>query len=350
MTNERKEKIGYACAYTPLPLIHAAGYSPYRILPVSEAPDRAGAVLHDNLCPHIKRILDRALDQDLPELTGVVFVNCCDAMRRLADGWRKAQPDHKIFLLELPYSADEADVSHFAEELSELAGALSEWRGRTIPPERVGESVDQYNDLAAILDTLMDRLSRGVLGGGAQAMQDFFNMAATDPLDQSLIMLREIAATPEGKPNRSGVPVLVFGNVLADPEAFSLFEKSGVHITAADLCTGSRAFSPTTTGNGDVFRRLAEDMLSRPRCGRTFNPANPGQLAEDIVAKAKECGAKGVIAHTIKFCDPYNSRLPGVREALREADLPMLALEGDCTMRSFGQQRTRIEAFIEMLR
>ena len=47
--------IGFACAYTPLPLIAAAGFTPYRVLPLTEAPDRAGRLLHDNICPHVKR-------------------------------------------------------------------------------------------------------------------------------------------------------------------------------------------------------------------------------------------------------------------------------------------------------
>ena len=43
--------IGFACAYTPLPLIAAAGFTPYRVHPLTEAPDRAGRLLHDNICP-----------------------------------------------------------------------------------------------------------------------------------------------------------------------------------------------------------------------------------------------------------------------------------------------------------
>ena len=39
----------------------------------------------------------------------------------------------------------------------------------------------------------------------------------------------------------------------------------------------------------------------------------------------------------------------GAIEALRQHDLPLLLLEGDCSLRSLGQQRTRIEAFVEML-
>ena len=68
-----------------------------------------------------------------------------------------------------------------------------------------------------------------------------------------------------------------------------------------------------------------------------------------MLDEAQRCGAKGVIAHVIKFCDPYLTRLPAVQAALKEKGLPMLVLEGDCTLRSLGQHRTRIEAFAEML-
>jgi benzoyl-CoA reductase/2-hydroxyglutaryl-CoA dehydratase subunit BcrC/BadD/HgdB len=73
-------------------------------------------------------------------------------------------------------------------------------------------------------------------------------------------------------------------------------------------------------------------------------------LARRVVDAARACEARGVIGHTVKFCDPYLARLPMIRDALREANLPLLMLEGDCTLGSMGQQRTRLEAFIEMLR
>ncbi len=57
--------IGFTCAYTPIPLIEAAGFDPLRIFPESKAPDQAGHLLHDNLCPHVKKVLDRALASDL---------------------------------------------------------------------------------------------------------------------------------------------------------------------------------------------------------------------------------------------------------------------------------------------
>jgi benzoyl-CoA reductase/2-hydroxyglutaryl-CoA dehydratase subunit BcrC/BadD/HgdB len=95
--------------------------------------------------------------------------------------------------------------------------------------------------------------------------------------------------------------------------------------------------------------RLARELLSRPPCARTVDPSRPGRLAEEIVSRALACNARGVIGHIAKFCDPYIGRLPIVSKTLRTAGIPLLLLEGDCTMRSIGQQRTRIEAFGEML-
>ena len=68
MEPENKELVGFACAYTPLALIDAAGFAPYRLLPTGDWPEQAGRLLHDNICPHVKRLLDRALQGDVPDL------------------------------------------------------------------------------------------------------------------------------------------------------------------------------------------------------------------------------------------------------------------------------------------
>ena len=49
-----------------------------------------------------------------------------------------------------------------------------------------------------------------------------------------------------------------------------------------------------------------------------------------------------------KFCDPHEFDNPVIQEVLEEADIPVLSLEFDVTI-PFGQFRTRIEAFREMI-
>ena len=352
MSEGRIRWIGHACSYTPTALIHAAGFTPYRVLPMGDSPDRAGQLLHDNLCPHVKRLLDRAMDDDLPALHGMVFMNCCDAMRRLSDAWRVARPDQKVALVDLPVLTEGSAVSFFAGELARLSGILSEWSGKPFNQDHVSASIDKFNEMAELLDGLSKRAHDGTLEGGSSRLQDLFNRAATEPLDQTVELLETVLGEPELPVVESdGVPVYLFGNVLPDPEAFAFFRSCGVHIAGDSICTGLRAFSRIRGDDSDeAFMRLARGLLDGPRCARTFDPFRPGKIAQDVLAEARACSAKGVIAYTMKFCDPYMSRLPAIRNALREAGLPLLLLEGDCAMRSMGQQKTRIEAFVEMLR
>jgi benzoyl-CoA reductase/2-hydroxyglutaryl-CoA dehydratase subunit BcrC/BadD/HgdB len=352
MSQEAKRLIGHACSYTPTPLIHAAGFDPYRVLPMGNSPDRAGQMLHDNLCPHVKRILDRAMDNDLPDLYGMVFMNCCDAMRRLSDAWRAVRPDHQVTLVDLPVQTGETSATFFAGQIERLSQTLSEWSGQPFSHTDASASIAKFDEMAELLEALSNRAHTGRLDGGSSRLQDLFNRAATEPIDRTLKLLRTVVDEPELQaPERNGVPVYLFGNVLPDPDAFALFRSCGVQIAGDSVCTGLRAFSRIGHDDSEeVFTRLARGLLNQPRCARTFDPSRPGQIAADVLAEARACNAKGVIAYTMKFCDPYMSRLPAIRNALREFGLPLLLLEGDCTMRSMGQQRTRIEAFVEMLR
>ena len=352
MPNQNTGYIGFTCAYTPLALIHAAGYTPYRIMPLGDAPERAGQVLNDNLCAHVKRTLDRAFDNDLPELAGLVLVGSCDAMRRLADAWPKVRPKDRIALLDLPATADDSSISFFSDELSRLADTLLQWGGRPMTDTNMKTSVGLYNSLSRLLEDLRSMHYRGSLDGGAAKLQNLYNKASASPVDQIIGLLEEETATPKiSDAHNSAVPVFLFGNVLPDPSASALFESCGANIVGEDLCTGSRVFQPLKVDGLEApFRELAAGLLGRSRCSRTLDASRPGTIAEEVVARAKECGARGVIAHTVKFCDPYFARLPLIRQALRDAELPLLIIEGDCTMGSFGQQKTRIEAFVEMLR
>lgn len=348
---QKKKKIGFTCSYTPLPLIDAAGYEPYRILPMGDCPDQAGHVLNDNLCPHVKKVLDRALDKDLPELDGIVFMNSCDAMRRLYDAWLSVRPDIRAILVDLPVEKDEASIYFFDKELSRLMGVLSEWSGRVISRESIQNGICRYNKVARSLGELKKLVLSLEIPGGNQRLQTVYNHAATESFDRTLERIQEILQESGGTKRKSGTPVYVFGNVMPDAETFSLFESCGADISGENLCTGSRLFQAIEySSSEDVLHALAAGFLGRESCARTLEHGYLDRMAQDIIDSAKACGARGVIGHTVKFCDPYIFRMPVLSEIIRKEGLPLLVLEGDCTLRSLGQHRTRIEAFVEMLR
>ncbi len=344
----KNKKIGFACAYTPLVLIRAAGFEPYRILPTGDSPDQAGLHLHDNLCPHVKRLLDRALIDDLPELAGLVMVSSCDAMRRLVDAWLLVRPDDPIAMIDLPPGNDQQFQAFFCRELEQLKDVLSEWSGLPVTGQQVVDSTQQYNELVDKLEQLRLRLETNP--SGPAIIQREYNYSVTTSLEESLSRVNELLGRQHPTEPCTGVPIYLFGNVMPDPEAMELFASSGCRIVSDDLCTGSRQLTSLAVDDPDrAHEQLACSLLARPICGRTFSAEQPGTLAKEVVIRAKQLGVKGVIAHVMKFCDPYLIRLPDVRNALRRAELPLLVLEGDCSMRSLGQQRTRIEAFSEMI-
>lgn len=348
---EHKQKIGFVCAYTPLPLIDAAGYAPFRILPIGDSPDQAGHLLHDNLCPTIKRILDRAISDDIPDLDGCVFINSCDAMRRMADAWIRVRKNDRSILLDLPATPNDLAISFFKDELLRLNNTLSLWSGRNISAEAIKRSIDKFNEISGLLAQIAPRFHKGRLEGGGAELQKVYNQASTSSFGETLNRLKQLRDRPDADVSGNDrVPVYLFGNVMPDPEAFAMIESCGAYIANDDFCTGSRLFAKIEGDDTeDVFLRIASAMFAKPPCARTFDPSNPGKAAQDVLNGAKACQARGVIGHTVKFCDPYLERLPNIRNTLKDAGIPALFLEGDCTLRSIGQQKTRIEAFIEMM-
>lgn len=347
--NGDSKTIGWTCAYTPFALIDAAGFEPFRILPMGEPPDRAGQWLHENLCPHVKVVLDRALADDLPPFAGMVFMTSCDAMRRLSDAWKVVRND-RIHVIDLPADLSESSIRYLAVGFRELAATLEGWGGREVTDENFHRAIVERDTLAAALEALSRRRLEGTLAGGAARLQQIHNVVSSLPVAEALKVAEAALSEPAPEEVRKGVPIYLFGNVMPDPQTLTLLEGCGGQIRGDDLCTGSRWLGKTAAFAGaDPYYELAKGLLSRPPCARTVHPGNPSAVAEQVVRQAKGCDARGVVCHTLKFCDPYLARLPSIREKLRDVGLPLLVLEGDCTMRSLGQQRTRIEAFMEML-
>jgi benzoyl-CoA reductase/2-hydroxyglutaryl-CoA dehydratase subunit BcrC/BadD/HgdB len=279
----------------------------------------------------------------------MVLMNSCDAMRRLFDAWKTVRPDIPALLLDLPMSANSRTVDLFRDEIRHLSTVLESWGGTAPDEGRIKNSIGLYNTLARRMAGFRESVRKGAWENPSAMIQAACNKASAEPPEEMLEYLETLSISGSCRSDNSQVPIYLFGNMLPAPEAFTLFESCGAFIAGDDLCTGSRLFSEMDAGD-EAWSGLAEGILNRPPCARTFDDANPGRLARDVVQNALACGAKGIIGTTAKFCDPYIGRLPAVRTALKQAGIPFLFLEGDCTLRSIGQHRTRIEAFIEMVR
>ena len=113
---------------------------------------------------------------------------------------------------------------------------------------------------------------------------------------------------------------------------------------------GERGTRNLTAETGETVEEMMEALVDRyfkVDCA-IFTP-NPDRL-DHIQEMAAEYKADGVIHYGLQFCQPYLMESIPVEKALEDKGIPTLRLETDYSMEDMGQLKTRIEAFIEVLR
>lgn len=269
-------------------------------------------------------------------------------------------PAIPCLLVDLPMSPGPLAAGHLGCELRRASEVLSAWTGVSVTEAGIAAGA-ALQDRLARADAILAGEARRTLRKGAWAdLQALRLLLVTSPLTEAVALAE--SAVDAGVPLRDpgdlvqdasggpGVPVFLFGNMLTDPRAVAMVEQCGARVVGDDLCTGSRQLAPLgLPSGGDVYHALAEATLGRPACARTLRFGGADLLVDEVLAAARDAGARGLIAHAAKFCDPYLARFPRLRQACLAAGLPLLVLEGDCSLRTLGQQATRIEAFVEML-
>ena len=134
------------------------------------------------------------------------------------------------------------------------------------------------------------------------------------------------------------------------PAYLDLVEDLGGNVAGDDLCQGYRDCLPQVTGRDgggdDPFLELARGYLQRPACPRMLAGRSRFAYLKELI---RECRAQGVVYHALKFCDQFQYDYPTLRQDMEETGTPVLYLEGDYTTGGFGQMKTRVQAFVEML-
>jgi len=101
--------------------------------------------------------------------------------------------------------------------------------------------------------------------------------------------------------------------------------------------------------NGNPLLALARMYLDKslPVPTRAYHPLRWDKY---VAQQAGESGAKGVIVLLVKYCEPHLFNYPFIKESLSAAGLPHIMLETEHEIVSLEGLKTRLQAFIEMLK
>ncbi len=142
--------------------------------------------------------------------------------------------------------------------------------------------------------------------------------------------------------------MMVSGILPPPPEILDFLDELGVSFVADDLLAVSRRIPKFVMDPpGSALDYLTDRFFVLPPCS-----TRAGDLDERLHYlnnRLNESQAQGILFHMVKFCEPelFDHRL--LVKTLRERNIPVLTLETELENHISGQDKTRIEAFTELL-
>lgn len=346
-----KKVVGYFCLYAPVEIIQAAGAIPVRLARADYQSELQGErFLRADACPFCKASLGKFAHDPLYQLVdGVVTVNTCDMMRRLPESIT-ANFSVPVFSLYLPRTSEPFPnrLSAFRAGLVDLKEWLGSLTGQEWQTERLIEAIDEMNRLRRKLQELdKSRAEKPPKIQGGELF-DIVALATLLPPKRMLNLLNDLLSmvrAAAGAVDKNRVRLLLTGSIVAEEDR-TLIEivEDSADIVADTVCTGSRWFNEEITVEEEPFAGLACFYFNRTPCAcRRPNSA----LFDYIREQVKERKVQGIVNKSLLYCDAYRFEGKWLRQ---ELGIPVLEVDGDYSQENRQQLRTRIEAFLEMLR
>jgi bcr-type benzoyl-CoA reductase subunit C len=351
---EKKPVIGYFCTYVPEEMIHAAGAIPFRITGENKAVERADGHLQSYSCSLIRTGLDMALLGKLDFADGTVFPHTCDSIQRLSDIWKVNAKIkyHADVVLPVKLNTDSAR-KYLVAELMSFRKSLDEHFAAKVSDEKLRESIKAYNEMRDNLSRLYKIKSGAPESISAKDVNNCVKAAMYMPVEEHNRLMAELLADLDAGTKEGDAPRVIFsGNLCVFPEILDFVEEAGAFVVGDDMCTGYRYFvtkveEPNGDGLGPV-EAIADRIIKRPICAAKHNPDfDRGEFLQNL---AKDVKAEGVIFLLLKFCDPHSFDYPRLMKALDDINIPHIQIEAEMDNPALGQLKTRIEAFVEMIR
>lgn len=348
--SQGKKVVGWICTYVPEELIAAAGMLPVRVIG-RKAEDiiEADAYLYTNICSFARSCLEVGLKDDYGFLDGIVAGTSCDPIRRLYDVWNTYLTTPFKHILSVPHKVTSDSEAFFAGEIRQLKGLIESHFGVKISEGSLRETIQIYNRGRELLKKLYELRKEEIpLVSGEEVLkviQASMRMPREDFNEHLERLLDEVSHRRPSTDRR--IRLLVAGGMLDSPEFMASVESLGAWVVGDELCAGSRYFWNQVDTSLEPIEALAQGYLNHPPCARMRPFEKRLNFIQEMIREFK---ADGVISEAIKFCDVYGHDKPLVKEKLETSGIPVLELDLEYGMGSLGQIRTRVEAFLEMIK
>ncbi|MTI85090.1 MAG: 2-hydroxyacyl-CoA dehydratase [Firmicutes bacterium] len=352
--------IGTFCVFVPEEIIRAAGGICIGLCSGIEiGAGEAEKVLPRNICPLIKSFMGFKLAKVCPYFESsdmVVGETTCDGKKKAFEILNDYVPVH---VMETPHMKKDRDRKLWEEEVKDFARHIEEFTGNSISAGSLAQSVRESNDKRRALKRLSELRKRDPVVISGKDCLLIEQIAMYDDVARFTAKVNELCDELEKRLESgvgifpAGTPrVIVTGTPMAIPnwKVPHIIESSGAVMVAEEMCTGMRYFENEVSEQGtdidSIINNVAERYLGT-NCA-VFTP-NTGRM-ERLTELVKEYRADGVIHCALSFCNPYAVEANRVEQVLRQQGIPLLKIETGYDQEDAGQLKTRVEAFVEMIK
>jgi benzoyl-CoA reductase subunit C len=350
-----RKAIAYFPVYAPVEIIHAAGMLPVglagagNLLDIQHADARFGSFI----CSIIKTTMELGLTGHLEIFDGLLFSSICDSARNLCFVMKRNFPTQYIDFLHLPHNSTSAATTDFlAAEYGRLIDNLERMGGIRVTSERLGHSIDLYNQNRALIRELY--AMRASTPHLLHAWETYLLIRAGNflPVEEHTSMLRKALAHIQQRSGKSrdALRVIVEGSFCEQPplDLVRLLEDAGCYVVDDDFMLGRNWFTADVAHNGNACKSLARAYVSDSRYSSVrHDTARPRH--ELLGQKVRELKADAVICLIAKFCEPAYFDYVLFKRKLEEMRVPHLLMEFEEKMFTFERARTEVETFVESL-
>ena len=348
------------CVFVPEEIVWAAGAIPVGLCAGTQfSVPMAEEVLPPNTCALIKSSFGFKLGRICPYVQTshlIVGETTCDGKKKMYEILAEYHPVH---VMEVPNKKTEFSRKLWLGEVAEFKEVIERLTGNKITADKLSQATRRVNARRRALQRLYDlRKVRPVPVSGKDALLvtqvSFYDDVdrCTQQVNALCDELDKRVAAGEGVFPADAPRILISGSPMAIPnwKLHHILETAGAVVVCEESCVGTRNFSDTVSEDGggvdEQLKAIAERYL-KINCA-CFTP-NEGRL-DDIVRLAKEYRVDGVVHYNLQFCHTYANEAVLVEKKLAGEGIPLLRIETDYSDEDTGQLRTRVEAFLEVLR
>jgi len=343
------EEIAWAADAIPVGLCAGTQFS----VPLAEE------ILPRNTCALIKSSFGFKLGRICPYVQTshlIVGETTCDGKKKMFEILAQYQP---VYVMEVPNKKTRLSRELWAGEVLAFKEVIEKLTGNEVTADKLSQATGLVNERRRALQRLYNlRKASPVPISGKDALlvtQVAFYDDVTRCTQQVNTLCDELdgrVASGEGVFPADVPRILISGSPMAIPnwKLHHILESAGAAVVCEESCIGTRFFSELVSENsGTVEEQLRNiaDRYMQIHCA-CFTPND--ERLDDIVRLAREYQVDGVVHYNLQFCHTYANEAVKVEKTLAEAGIPLLRIETDYSDEDAGQLRTRIDAFLEMIR